>query len=163
MSAETKQIEREDTSALGDRMLMFRAGSGRYTLPLAIVVEVLEIAAPAAAVPGAPAWVAGMINHHGRVIPVLDMSMLAGGGLSPGAAQIVLVELAGERMGLAVDQIESLEEADLKVTGPVNGSGGRRAWHKGEMIEMFDGAALLKAIERNLERHGAEVDVLPPA
>ena len=158
MSKQVRQTEQDAGPALGDRMLVFRAGSRRYALPLAIVIEVFEIGDPAP-VPGAPEWVSGMINHHGRVIPVLAMSLLAADARSDRAAkQVVLVELAGERLGLAVDQIESLEEGELKVTGALDGSGGRCAWYRGEMLEIYDAGALLAAIERKIESRGAEVD-----
>ena len=58
--------------------LLFRIGSDHYALDAAEVAEVLPLTA-LKQVPGAPAWVAGLMVRHGSPIPVLDISALATG------------------------------------------------------------------------------------
>jgi chemotaxis signal transduction protein len=134
-----------------DRTLVFRLGRERFGLPLAVVVEVFELSAPLAPVPGAPLWVGGMLNHHGRVIPVLRMSAFMEVSSADSAGQIILVELSGESLGLAVDQIESLEE--VRAEGPAQ-QGRRRSWHRGALMELID----TEFIENSIKQRLAGVD-----
>ncbi len=139
-----------------DRTLIFSLGKQRFGLPLAMVVEVFELSSPLLPVPGAPAWIAGMLNHHGRVIPVLGMStFMEVGSPAPadGGGHIVLVDLSGESLGLAVDQIESLEE--VRAEGPAQ-QGRRRSWHRGALMELIDGDFIRGAIQERLAGIGRE-------
>lgn len=56
--------------------LLFDLDGDRYALDAAEIVEVLALA-PTKSIPGAPGWVAGMIERHGEPVPVLDVSQLA--------------------------------------------------------------------------------------
>ncbi|WP_293777300.1 chemotaxis protein CheW [uncultured Oxalicibacterium sp.] len=58
--------------------LLFRIGEDRYALDAAQIDIVLPLA-PCKQIPGAPAWVAGLLVHQGRHVPVIDISMLATG------------------------------------------------------------------------------------
>jgi chemotaxis signal transduction protein len=137
------QPPREDR----DRTLIFRLGKQRFGLPLAMVVEVFELASPLSPVPGAPPWIGGMLNHHGRVIPVLRMSRFMEVGATDSAGQIILVDLSGESLGLAVDQIESLEE--VRAEGPAQ-AGRRRSWHRGALMELIDAEFIQGTIKQRL-------------
>jgi len=56
--------------------LLFELDGDRYALDAAGIVEVQALAA-AKAIPGAPAWVAGLIERHGEPVPVIDLAQLA--------------------------------------------------------------------------------------
>lgn len=64
--------------------LQFRIGGDRYLLAADVVVQVLP-PQPLKQVPGAPAWVAGILSYKGQPVPVIDMSHLA---LGQGARQV---------------------------------------------------------------------------
>lgn len=59
-------------------VLIFHLGHARVALPTALIIQVLPMLATTA-IPAAPAFVAGLINYHGRAVPVLDLAALAGG------------------------------------------------------------------------------------
>ncbi len=59
--------------------LLFRIAADRYALDAGDIAEVLGLRAWKQ-VPGAPHWVAGMIERRGAAVPVIDMSALAGAG-----------------------------------------------------------------------------------
>jgi len=147
--------ERTDRSRETDRerTLVFRVGAERYGLPLVMVVEVFELASPLMPVPGAPDWIAGVINHHGQVVPVLRMSVFLEVGSTEAARQIILVDLSGESLGLAVDQIEALEE--VRAEGPVQ-KGRRRSWHRGALMELIDTDYIRSSIQHRLAEIGRE-------
>jgi len=56
--------------------LLFELDGDRYALAAAEIVEVLPLQ-PVKAIPGAPAWVAGIFERQGQLVPVLDVSRLA--------------------------------------------------------------------------------------
>lgn len=64
--------------------LLFRIGSDYYALDSAEVAEVLPLTATKQ-IPGAPAWVSGLMVRRGEPVPILDMSALATG--EPAAAR----------------------------------------------------------------------------
>lgn len=70
--------------------LLFRIGGDRYALDAGEVIEVLGLRT-LKQVPGAPLWVAGMLDRRGVPVPVIDMSALAGQGA---AARVTSTRLA---------------------------------------------------------------------
>lgn len=70
--------------------LLFRIGGDRYALDAGEVIEVLGLRT-LKQVPGAPSWVAGMLDRRGAPVPVIDMSELAGQGA---AARVTSTRLA---------------------------------------------------------------------
>jgi chemotaxis signal transduction protein len=147
--------EKHDHSPEGDRerTLVFCVGSERFGLPLVMVVEVFELNSPLMSVPGAPEWIAGVINHHGQVVPVLRMSAFLDASSPQEPEQIILVELSGESLGLAVDQIEALEE--VRAEGPAL-QGRRRSWHRGALMELIDTDYIQGSIQRRLAEIGRQ-------
>ena len=56
--------------------LLFELDGDRYALDAAAIVEVLALR-PTKSIPGAPAWVAGIVERHGAPVPVIDVAQLA--------------------------------------------------------------------------------------
>ena len=139
-----------------ERDLIFRVGAVRFALPVSDVLEVFEHPLPPYLVVGCPRWFAGIINHHGNVIPVVHMSLfweIEGRGAGN---QIILIRETGERIGLAVDLIESIEE--VEVEGPLAGET-RRSWLRGALIEQIDTGVLADGMRRRSgSREGCQAD-----
>lgn len=58
--------------------LTFSLGGEDYAVPLLKVREIIRHDTAPTAVPAMPAWVRGVINLRGRVIPVIDLAMKFG-------------------------------------------------------------------------------------
>lgn len=95
-------------------VLVFHIGPERYALPLAAVLRVLP-AARLKALPGAPEYVAGLLDLHGDTVPVIDLSRLAG---CPADAvrydtRILLLDLplagAVRRLGLLAERVAGVQ------------------------------------------------------
>ena len=56
--------------------VQFSLGSDRYLLDSAQIERMLPLA-PLKALPGAPAWVAGVLDYEGASVPVIDIAALA--------------------------------------------------------------------------------------
>ena len=59
-------------------LLIVEAGGTRYGLPASRIVEVIPVPV-LRSLPGLPALVTGVFSYHGRVVPVIDLSMLLTG------------------------------------------------------------------------------------
>ena len=98
-----------EASALPE-VLVVEVGGDRVAIPVEATREVLRLRG-ATRVPGAPAWVIGLLNVRGSVVAAGDLALLAGGDAAAGP--IVLAELDGRRAGLRVDAVTGVQEAEL--------------------------------------------------
>lgn len=86
-----------------------RLGEEHYALPVEGVLEVVELG-DVVPVPGAPAWVLGVRNVHGQVVPVVDPAPLLLAERRGPHPRVVIAENGGRRAGLAVDEIVAVGE-----------------------------------------------------
>lgn len=56
--------------------LLFELDGDRYVLDAADIAEVRALTGTRT-IPGAPAWVAGVVERHGELVPVIDLAQLA--------------------------------------------------------------------------------------
>jgi purine-binding chemotaxis protein CheW len=91
------------------QIVVFELGDERYGLDIATVYEIIRHQ-PITAVPQAPAFVEGVINLRGRIIPVVDLRDRFGmtqGDLTK-ASRIVVCDAGGTRVGLVVDGVSEV-------------------------------------------------------
>lgn len=98
----------------------FRVGTADYAVPAAQVLH-LESYERATHVPGAPSYVAGIVQVRGRLVPVVDLR--ARFGLDPIEhsidRRVVVVQVGGRVAGLLVDSArEVLQIEDAKFEKP---------------------------------------------
>lgn len=119
------RLSRRPVSATGGQdklqVLVLEIEDERYGIELADVAEVLE-PVHCTPVPGAPPTIAGVINVHGEIRPVLDLARLLGievvadGSL----ARVVLLRRQGREMGVKVDRVQQtrwIASAELRAAG----------------------------------------------
>lgn len=87
---------------------------------------VREVAAPLPLVrlPGAPAAVLGLGNLRGVLVTVVDAGRLLGQPAVPRPKALVVVEVAGRRVALGVDEVDDLHRVpldDFALAGAVAG------------------------------------------
>ena len=83
----------------------FCIGELRLLVPLNATSEVLEMP-PLFRLPGAPTGIKGLANSHGRVVPVVDLSVLFGLQLDRAAGSWLLIYGWGdEAVGLIIDSL----------------------------------------------------------
>jgi chemotaxis-related protein WspB len=99
--------------------LLFELDSDRYALDVASIVEVRALSATKA-VPGAPAWVAGVVELRGAPVPVIDVAQLALGRPSHAlrSTRLVFVRYAGNAsshvLGLIVEHATQTRRIERK-------------------------------------------------
>jgi purine-binding chemotaxis protein CheW len=93
--------------------LTFRVGTAEYAIPASHVLH-LESFETATHVPGAPTYVAGLVQVRGRVVPVVDLRKRFG---LPAvehelAHRVVVVQLGARVAGLLVDSAREVMQLD---------------------------------------------------
>lgn len=111
----------EDTPA-GDHLelLVFSLDGERYGIDASRVAAVLPPVSPTP-LPGARPALAGVVNHRGEVLVVLDLRGLQGGAVArngPTVSRIVVVEAEGAALGLRADEVIGLVRAEVAGPGP---------------------------------------------
>lgn len=115
----TAQPSVDDTGIGSLRITVFSVDSQRYGLPVAVTERVVPMVA-VSPLPGAPAVVAGAINLHGDVVPVLDVRRrlgLAAREYGP-AARLLVARSRLRVVALAVDDVAGVTDVDAKAVIP---------------------------------------------
>jgi purine-binding chemotaxis protein CheW len=84
----------------------FVVGDIAYAVPIASVREIVN-PVPLADLPHAPAAVAGVADHRGEIVPIIDLRVRFGlpPFQDPRKAKWILIEVEGRGVGLAVDRV----------------------------------------------------------
>jgi purine-binding chemotaxis protein CheW len=109
-----------------DQYLRFRLGEVElYGIPYQYLEE-LRYVGNLARVPCTPAFVAGVVNHRGELLTILDLKQFFRMPALALAAEcrIVVVKHAGTRIGLLVDAVDGNEEYQGNDLAPPLGSDG---------------------------------------
>lgn len=70
-----RPVRRTDDAGDAATYVIFRVGDGRYAVEAAAARGAVPLR-QVAALPGVPAFVRGLFNHRGRVLPVVDLAAL---------------------------------------------------------------------------------------
>jgi purine-binding chemotaxis protein CheW len=102
-------------------VLVLGIGTERYGIDLSDVAEVLP-PTRATPIPGAAAVVAGVINVHGEIRPVMDLRRLLVMDAVPSGERprIILLNQAERQMGLQIDSVEQIRwigSRDMRADG----------------------------------------------
>jgi chemotaxis-related protein WspB len=138
--------------------LTFQVGRDRVAVDVRRVREVVprvHLQTPA----GAPAWLAGLFVHRGRIVPVVDLHKLVDAGECPPhlSSRIVLVPFPGASdgslLGLLATQVAEVRELTvearpLDITSGTGPNLGPLLANGAEMIRMLDPETILPAEAR---------------
>ena len=95
--------------AEGRELISFRIGAQEFCVD---IMEVREIRGwtPATALPQAPAFVRGVINLRGAVLPIVDLGARLGlGAAEPTARHVIIVaQVQNQVVGLLVDAVSDI-------------------------------------------------------
>ena len=139
------------------QLVTFRVGEDLFAADIYAVERVLRYAAPRP-IPNVPAWLEGVIDYGGRVVPVIDLRTRFELAAAPSREQCrILVVVAGEEwIGAVVDGVDEVVTlpADQLAPPPPMFKGLTKQYlralvRRGEqVIVVLDVAQLLTARER---------------
>ena len=135
--------------AVAHRELLFGVGGRLYGCEIGVVREIVPFRR-CTRLPGAPAYVCGLINLRGTIVTVLDLGLRLGGApVDRADGSVILVAQGARVVGLGVDELR-----DVQRFGPDE----IEAADAGESAEVGGGAAA--AAVRGIARVGPNVVVL---
>jgi len=132
-------------------ILVFTRGGDRFGVEAVRVAEALPPAS-LTPLPGARPFLAGAIQHRGRILGVFDLGRLLA---LPGAAsaaspvRVVVVQALGMTFGLQADEVSGVVRVDARDVAAAGAatSGGRQAWLRAttaDMVSILDLDALAR-------------------
>lgn len=141
------------TLAIIDGFLM-AVGQAHYVVPLEAVLECVQL----------PAGVSGYLDLRGEVLPLLRLREQFGVASQMAKREnVVVVQVAGKKVGLVVDQLKGEFQAVLKPLGPLMdglpGLSGSTILGTGEVALMLDLPSLVKQVGQ----HRTQGDAAPLA
>jgi purine-binding chemotaxis protein CheW len=105
------------TSETTRQLVIFSLGAEEYALPITRVQEIIRYTEPRS-VASHTAWIRGVINLRGKIVPVCDLAQRLGLNVEmPASAKIVIVETEIGTAGVIVDDVEevlTVDEAQLE-------------------------------------------------
>jgi len=111
-NAETTNVntEAEDVDSSDDddtQVVIFRLGAEEFGVPIMSVQEIVRVPEALTRVPKTPAFVEGVINLRGTVLPVIDQRSRLGLPALPRSEgqRIMVYMLGGQRTGFIVDSV----------------------------------------------------------
>ena len=104
---------------------MLEVAGASYAVNIGAIAEIIP-RPNIVTVPRAPAFVEGIIDLRGRVIPVIDLRGRLGLGIEGNANRVVVAEIRGQTIGMIVDGVTevlrlpagSVEPPPKAATGP---------------------------------------------
>ena len=142
-----------DTEPLDDdeQVVVFRIGLEEFGVPIESVQEIVRVPPVLTQVPKAPAFVEGVINLRGAVLPVIDLRRRLG---MPAAERsdrqrIMVFLIAGSRTGFIVDSVAEVLRIHKSAIGPAP----RLSTEQGQLLARM----------ANLDKQKRMVQLLAPA
>lgn len=90
------------------RLLLFAVAGTVYGCDIGTVREIVPVRRTTR-LPGAPAYVSGLINLRGAIVTVIDLAVRLGGTATAGEGSVVLAEHGNKHVGLAVDEVRDVQ------------------------------------------------------
>jgi purine-binding chemotaxis protein CheW len=107
--AKTDAPELPGTAQAEEHVVIFRLADEFYALDIQTVQEIVRMQT-ITSIPGSDAWVEGITNLRGRVVPVIDMRKRCGveAGEHTAETRIVVVGSSNGMVGLIVDAVSEV-------------------------------------------------------
>ena len=110
-----------DVKSTEKQMVLFELNAETYGLDIAAIREIIRMQ-EITQVPRAPAFVEGVINLRGKVVPVISLSAKLGLSRSKETKnnRIVVVDLSGSTVGVIVDAVSEVVRISDNVIEPAS-------------------------------------------
>jgi purine-binding chemotaxis protein CheW len=127
---------------------VFRIGAERYGVTTDVAREVVPASHPRP-VPGADAWVRGVINLRGGIVPVCDVRLALGLEGIEGDGQVLVCDTAEGTIGIVVDEVIGVERVAGNEISPSD-----KSWHPAltGLVQRGDELVILLDLDRAFYR-----------
>jgi len=118
--------EREFNSTNSNEYMTFILGSMKYAIELPKIREILTYPELITTLPNTSAWVKGLINLRGEVVPILDTRTRFNTGeaiYDENTAVIAIITEDKRMVGIVVDKVDDVQKIDVNNLSPVSDMG----------------------------------------
>lgn len=118
--------ERQFNSVNSDEYMTFILGEMKYAVELPKIREILTYPELITTLPNTNAWVKGLINLRGEVVPILDVRIKFNTGeakYDENTAVIAVITNDNRMLGLVVDKVDDVQKLDNSSLYPVSDMG----------------------------------------
>lgn len=133
--------------------LVFSYRGSRYALDIRVVREIVWLP-QLSAIEELPAYVAGVFNLRGHVVPVMDLGLRFGHAHVAWSAadRVIVIESGADRVGIVVNEVHDvlpIAQAEIEAPERYHGAGGHARFVRGEaktedgLVMLLDADALL--------------------
>nr|WP_321984552.1 chemotaxis protein CheW [uncultured Lichenicoccus sp.] len=147
-----------------EQFVVFRLGQEDYGVPIALVQEILRVPEQLTRVPRAPAFIKGVVNLRGAVLPVIDQrARFELEEMEPNDRQRIMVfTIDGIRTGFIVDAVSEVMKIPRLAIGPTPAMSAEQARIVSRIANLEQQRRMILLIDPDqlLERHevGAVVE-----
>jgi len=160
----------EGRSADSEQFLVFRLGDQAFALPIAVISEVTMLPPKLTPLPKAPAFIEGVMNLRGQVLPVIDQRRrFLGDAASGKRRRVIVVSLGDIQAGFVVDAVSEVLRVPIDAlrAAPELGNDETRVFDRvanldSGMILIVEPRELLDRAERDMLAAMANEDAPPP-
>jgi purine-binding chemotaxis protein CheW len=139
------------------QFVLFRLGTETYALPIGVVDEIVQRPEKLTRVPGAPGFVAGVMNLRGTALPLIDQRRRFQTGVKDARGRVIVTTVGRLRAGFIVDavfEILRVPASDVSAAPGMPGDGvkvfDRIATTDAGMVLVVDPEELLDRAERDM-------------
>jgi purine-binding chemotaxis protein CheW len=102
-----------------DKLVTFRLGEDLFAADIFSVERVLRYVAPTP-VPDMPAYIEGIMDYQGRVVPIVNLRLRFELPAAPAAGETrtLVLNVAGEWIGIVVDAVTEVASYDKAAVSP---------------------------------------------
>ncbi|MBH5370567.1 chemotaxis protein CheW [Bradyrhizobium glycinis] len=116
-------LQAEETLLADEQFIIFRLGNQEYGVPIGSVSEVARPPEQVTRLPKSPAFIEGVMNLRGNVVPIIDLRRrfeLSGAEQSR-LRRILVLSINGVRAGFLIDAISEIMKAPANAICPAPG------------------------------------------
>lgn len=160
-TGEQETMNEPGAARSSEQFLLFRVGDDEFGLPIGAVEEIASLPPKLTALPKAPAFVQGVMNLRGEVIPVIDQAHRFRGTVAIGSKRrVIVVRIGALKAGFLVDAVSQILRVDTDALheAPDLGTDGTRVFDRVANLEQDDKIILIVSPRELLDR--AEQDLL---
>jgi len=156
--SEAMTADQDDTT---EQFLLLRIGADDFAISLASVEEVAALPARLTRLPGAPAFVQGVMNLRGAAVAVIDQGQRFGTPRAPGArARVIVVRIGDLHAGFVVDAVPGVVRVDASAVGPAPDLGNSETRIFERVVNLVDEQRIVLVISPRELLDRAEQDLL---
>lgn len=114
------ELQPEANTMADEQFIIFRLGNQEYGIPIAAVGEIARPPENVTRLPKAPAFIDGVMNLRGNVVPIVDLRRRfdVGGTAPPESRRVLMLSIGGVIAGFLVDGVSEIMKTPVDAICP---------------------------------------------